>query len=253
MRSAMQAFAAGADMSAKLEEEVKSYCLGKIDDTWAEAGHRDASTVLKRCTSVRTPYVSAFLRSEHILAQIDHMDRRQRARFYKFLGEWSAIAQPDAKKARKLKKTRAGHGGHGAGRALKRTLGAVYRFNEIAMQEWDRQLGGAALSALSSEPAVRRSIVSRLQAEHVQAILPVGEVLSISDAEDGHLVAREAGPGPGDRDAYLMVLNLHAQRQRRVSTTASRIEALMACQVSLQRFEVVRDLGADRGPDARAA
>ena len=104
LRPAMQAFAAGAGMSAKLEEEVKSYCLGKIDDTWAEAGHRDASTVLKRCTSVTLPYVSAFLRSEHILAEIDRMDRRQRDRFYKLFGRWSAIAQPDAKEARKLKK-----------------------------------------------------------------------------------------------------------------------------------------------------
>ena len=224
LRSAMQSFAAGAGMSAELEKEVKSYCLGKIDDTWAEAGHRDASCVLKKCTSARTPYVSAYLRSGYILAEIDRMDRRQRGRFHKLLGKWTAVAQPDAAKARRLRKVwqigAAGKSGK-ASAVRKRTLGAVYRFDAIAMQEWDRQLGGVALSALPSESRVRRCIVSRLQAEHVQAILPVGEVLSIYDAEDARLVAHEEGPGPGGRAAYLVVLNLHAQRQRRVSVDSS--------------------------------
>ena len=250
LRSAMSAFAAGAGMSAQLEEEVKSYCLGKIDDAWAEAGHRDASTVLKRCTSVRTPYVSAFLRSNHILEEFDRMDRRQRGRFYKLIRKWVAVAQPDARKARRLQRVRRARTAAPKSSTLKRTLGVVYRFNEIAMQEWDRQLGGIALSALSTEPAVRRSIVSRLQAEHVQATFPVGEVLSICDMEDGRLVACEEGPEggrAGAQDRYFMVLNLHAQRQRRVSTTASHIEAQMACQVSVQRFEVLDRAGHEEG------
>ena len=252
LRRPMQAFAAGAGMSAELEEEVKSYCLGKIDDTWAEAGHRDASRVLKRCTSVTLPYVSAFLRSDHILAEIDRMDRGQRGRFHKLLRSWAAIGQPDAKKARRLKRRRdmkAKANGPGKRNAWKRTMGVVYRFDEIAMQEWDRQLGGVALSALSNQPTLRRSIVDRLQAEHLQSVLPVGKVLSICDAENGRLVAREAGLGPdrepGDREAYLMVLNLHSRRQRRVATTTCRVEAQMACQVSVQRFEVM-DRAADQ-------
>ena len=59
MRAAMEAHAAGGGMSACLREELLAYGLAKIDDTWAEAAHRDVSSLAKRCPGAKVPYMAA--------------------------------------------------------------------------------------------------------------------------------------------------------------------------------------------------
>ena len=70
LRADMEAWAAGAVPSARLLLEVQSYRWCKIDDTWAEAAHRDVSRLAKRATfflSVVGVRVASFTAESHAL------------------------------------------------------------------------------------------------------------------------------------------------------------------------------------------
>ena len=68
MRSDMESFAAGQPMSRRLLVQLASYQLVKIDDTWAEASHRDLSRACKHVTGGRVPWIAATVRTAQSLA-----------------------------------------------------------------------------------------------------------------------------------------------------------------------------------------
>ena len=62
LRGDMQAYAEGGEASPELMRELLSYQLAKIDDTWAEAAHRDATNVGKRANGAKVPFIGASIR-----------------------------------------------------------------------------------------------------------------------------------------------------------------------------------------------
>ena len=81
LRAEMERHASGQGMSAKLRAELLAYSLAKIDDTWAETGHRDVSNLSKRCPASRVPYMAARLRREQHLALYDQLTAGQQGLF----------------------------------------------------------------------------------------------------------------------------------------------------------------------------
>ena len=68
LRADMEDHARGQPMSPALWEEVLSYSLAKIDETWVEAAHRDLSSHNKRAPASNLPFASASQRVGSILA-----------------------------------------------------------------------------------------------------------------------------------------------------------------------------------------
>ena len=58
-------------MSIRLREEVSSYQLCQVDDTWVEAIHRDVYATCKRASACTFPWVVAALRISQNLAVMD--------------------------------------------------------------------------------------------------------------------------------------------------------------------------------------
>ena len=89
----MEAWAAGAAPSARLLLEVQSYRWCKIDDTWAEAAHRDVSRLAKRATFSSQSWVSASLRLQQNLMHWVSLGTQDRSRFGAMFYRWKAIGQ----------------------------------------------------------------------------------------------------------------------------------------------------------------
>ena len=81
LRQDMGAWAAGGLPSARFRLEVLSYRWCKLDDTWAEATHRDVSRLAKRSTFARQAWLSASLRLQQNLSLWDSLDTQARVRF----------------------------------------------------------------------------------------------------------------------------------------------------------------------------
>ena len=92
-RPDMEAWAQGADVSSRLRLEVQSYHWCKLDDTWAEAAHRDVSRISKRATFASQAWQSASLRTQQNLDLWDSLDAEGRARFDSMFYRWKAIGQ----------------------------------------------------------------------------------------------------------------------------------------------------------------
>ena len=71
LRVDFEAHAEGRGMSTRLREEVSSYQLCQLDDTWVEAVHRDVSATCKRASACTFPWVAATLRLSQNLAVMD--------------------------------------------------------------------------------------------------------------------------------------------------------------------------------------
>ena len=233
LRKEMEAHAAGGPVSAQLAREIYAYQWGKIDDTWAEAVHRDASGFMKRCNASHVPYMSASLRTESILEEVLKMKASDQRRFCGMVERWYAVGQSDPKKAVLYMRPRR-RVGQDDRSACSNNLAKIYRYDAAAMREWDRDLGAQPLSCVTPLPSLRRSVVARLQVDHLRSTLPLGKVLSITDEAVGQLVVVE---GPVRR--FVQVLNLDISRQHRLATRDSAHETMMACQAFVQPFVIV--------------
>ena len=154
-REHMERYAAGEAASPELLRELLSYQLAKIDDTWAEAAHRDATAICKRTSAGKVPYIGAALRAKQTLASLDSMDDIQRETFYRMVERWKSIGQRKPSKASKLVPPRLG--------SLRSVASMVYRFNKAALQDWSSDIGEGRLKLMGARPARLRGVVLRLQ------------------------------------------------------------------------------------------
>jgi len=86
LRADMERHAMGHGLSAELKRELQSYALANIDDTWAEAAHRDDSVFCKRCPASKVPYLIASQRTLGILASLDQLTEEDEASFHSTSG-----------------------------------------------------------------------------------------------------------------------------------------------------------------------
>ena len=73
LRWDMEQHAAGNGISGRLANEIRSYQLAKIDDTWAEAAHRDVSIFGKKSIAASVAYTCATQRLAQTTAMADRM------------------------------------------------------------------------------------------------------------------------------------------------------------------------------------
>ena len=107
-RDAMQAYADGGELDQKLLHELMSYQLARIDDTWAEAAHRDATTLGKRKCAANVPYIGASLRISQTLANLKSMTIDERSYFNRAITNVKALAQRRSVKSKQLVQPRKG-------------------------------------------------------------------------------------------------------------------------------------------------
>ena len=81
LRSDMETWAADHGLSDALRLELLSYQWCKLDDTWAEASHRDVSREASRCTNASQAWISATLRMHQNLDMWDTLEFSSRRRF----------------------------------------------------------------------------------------------------------------------------------------------------------------------------
>jgi hypothetical protein len=102
LRKDMDAWLAGTPLSLRLRLELESYQRCKLDDTWAEATHRDVSRLAKRVTFASQAWQSASLRLQQNLDLWAAIDGRARARFHAFFYRWKAIGHLNPRLALRL-------------------------------------------------------------------------------------------------------------------------------------------------------
>ena len=239
LRADMNQHVVGWGMSGQLQREIRSYQLAKVDDTWAEAAHRNVSGFYRRTSYAKVAFTAASQRLNQTLASVDAMDAGEREFFYHCMRRCKAIGQQLPRRAQKLQ---------GATPKRAALSGFVYRSDSSALRNWGAVLG-TALSCLPEKQQLRRSLASRLQTEFLASVVTDGEVLSVpqlSDAKFGQLghLALEQRPvfllqTPLEERLFFMVVDKRAKRKKQLRTAA--LADRMAMGVSLQRLELWPD------------
>ena len=83
----MEAFANGGQQSERLWQELMSYQLGRIDDTWVEAVHRDITGVAKRGKATKVPFLGAMVWRSQTLREVELMTEAELDFFTQGSGE----------------------------------------------------------------------------------------------------------------------------------------------------------------------
>ena len=251
-RDEMQAYADGGEIDQKLLRELMSYQLARIDDTWAEATHRDATTLGKRAAGGKVPYIGASLRKWQTLASLESMSTVERKYFNSAMANVRALAQRSSVKAKRLIQTRQG--------TLRSVASMVYRFDNAALQNWTAEIGEHKLKLLPPQPALQRDAVLKLQSEYIDKCFPVNAMLSFPRRSDlpanqgasehgqhGQLVgAQQQGANarqPDSAKRFFIILDKRPSRKKFLRTSAWRQQQSMGYPASVQWVAVVDEDG----------
>ena len=239
LRADMEHHAAGQGMSDRLRCEICSYQFCKIDDTWAEAVHRDISGFGKRASAAKAPYIAASHRLQQTLASIDSMTVAETRKFYDFMRKYKAIGQLSPRRAKALRSVH---------RKVGDLLGQIYRYDRSACRDWGSELG-MAISFLEDRPARRRGIAERLKLEYMDRAILDGAVFSVPSVSDALLdqanqlpladvpnVLRQ-GSASATAETFFIIVDKSAGRKKQLRTAAtSAAHRDMIKPVSLQRM-----------------
>jgi len=233
LRSDMEKHIAGGGMSGQLRSEILSYQVAKIDDTWAEAAHRDVSSYIKRTTSSRVAHTAASQRLAQNLASVDASVGAELELYYNCIRNHKAVGQLVPRRASELKSVK---------KKAVVVQSHVYRTDLSSLRDWGAELG--LLNIASARPAQRRAITSRLQIEYLVSAVAEGKVLSLQKVSDE--TATEIGEAASmDRPAlcelpasslqFFTVCDRFAKRKKQLRT-AAQDQSDMAMPVSWQRM-----------------
>ena len=223
LRRDLEKHAAGEGMSGALRAELLAYSLAKIDDTWAEASHRDVSSFSKRCPGSKVPYMAASHRKQQHLAMHDQLRRAQQARFAGMLQAHKSIGQRRAGKRRALRPAK-------TSRASLDSF--VYRYDDASTRDWEEVMGKETLRLLPQVPRERRSAVTRLQREYLTHVLSDGMVLSLPATA----VQGPAAASGCQEYLFFQIVHKTTGQQKRGRSAASAAQQRMRYQASLQRM-----------------
>ena len=235
LRSDLLRHVAGMGMSSSLRSEIRAYQMCKIDDTWAEAAHRDISGFKKRSAASKVAHTAASQRLAQNLARYDAMAPCERGQFYELLKKHQAVGQTIPKRALALRRVK---------KKASLLHGQVYRSDVDALRDWGAELG-PSISALPDKPSQRRSVATRLQLEYLASAIEDGEVLSLPLVSDEAYaqVARAAlqdrpallRNAPAKEWSYFIVIVKAAKRKKQMRTAALERDNMLL-PVSLQRM-----------------
>ena len=159
-------------MSDALRSEVRAYQLCKVDDTWAEAAHRDVSRFFLVRDRSQLPYAAASYRLSQTLSAVDAMTPAELMHFHQCMRRYKAIGQTDVARSLALRGLKC------SGRAI---ADQVYRSGSVGLENWSAVLGSAAQLAICDDDARRQRLSSRdnLLVEYLESVIPDGEALSL--------------------------------------------------------------------------
>jgi len=235
LREDMVQHASGSGMSSRLRLEVMSYQLCKIDDTWAEAAHRDVSSFGKRSTSAKVAITAASQRLQQSLASLDSADHREADYFYTCLRKCKAIGQTLPERALALRPVQ---------KRMRAVQGQVYRCDASGLRSWGDELGSVVSQLQGGQPWRQATIVTRLQKEFLTCAVHDGDLLSIPRVNDE--VLGQVGEAalsdrrdilrrvPADECDFYIVVDKAAHRKKQLRTAALSL-AHMSLPVSAQR------------------
>jgi len=170
LSTAMKEWANGGVLADTLNTELRVYRNCKLDDTWAEACHRDVSRESKRNTRASQGWVSASLRLQQNLAVFDALPGPTVRRASIMFQRWKAIAQVNARRANLLVRRKA---------PSKTVLQFVYRSGQYALEDWSSRLRHA-LGIGKRIPIVRAiPFDMRLKLDLLDRVLVQGTVFSV--------------------------------------------------------------------------
>ena len=225
MRRDMEAHIAGLGLTRELCEELLVYAFAKIDDSWAEGAHRDASHLSKRCTAAKVPYLAASWRKSQNLALYDRLSEEEQRRFEQLLDSCVRIGRQRLSGCRRV-----------VVRPMRRrrpagaSLGSfVYRFDESADVDWEKILGGAALRVLPTDSVSKRTAKERLMREYLESVLEDGMTYSLPAAA---VVCRDEVPA-GMPWMFFQVVHTGLERKKTVDGRDSRVRGMISLQMML--------------------
>ena len=200
--------------------------MAKIDDTWAEAGHRDLTGFGRKCPPSKLPAMAAAVRRVQNLGGYDDADAAVQDEFHECLRTWRRIKTSGARSREAVSRF-------------------VYRCDAQCTRDWSRTLAADVLSMFPVEDKkMRRSALLRLQLDYVEhpAAVPEGVVLSIPDQDAAE------GAVPHTSSVYFVVVSKHVARQHRAPGRDTAHHRKMECQVSVQKLTPCRPPGAGDHP-----
>ena len=226
LRADMQSHAAGRGMSDRLRCELRAYQLCKVDDTWAEAAHRDVSGCIGRKTGAKVAYVAATQRLGQTLSWLDTMTAAELDTFYTCMRQWKAIGRLPRGQQKCLVPV---------GKKHSRVLAQVYRYDSAVVRDWGMELD-AAIKCLSDRSAARLQIVQRLQVEYVLSCIRDGDTLSLAEATDATLQAARAipladlpalfGKQPDEANCFFEIVDIQAGRKKAWRTAGQSLRGM---------------------------
>ena len=171
LRQDMEALAESGTMSNRLASELMSYAMCKLDDTWAEAAHRNISGQRKRAPSARVANMAATQRLAQNLATEDNLRGGDLEYFHNAFRKWKAIGQKTALAANRLRPVK---------KKASVVEAQVYRFDKAARVSWGALVG----TDQKGRAPVSNSTMCRMQVEWLMDIVPEGAALSASSGSD---------------------------------------------------------------------
>ena len=240
LRADLEAHAAGQGMSPALRREVLAYQMCKVDDTWAEAAHRDVSRFVAGRPTAKVPYIAAHQRLRQTLASVDEMSPIEVEHFHQCVRGYKAIAQPDPTRSKKLR---------GAKRKFKEIAAEVYRIGSVGLRDWKHALG-PALQLAVSQGGPGRSVVQRLQVEYLTNAITDGQLYSLPqhlpirdrDSECDAAALTLVADRP-TRDLRFFVLVDKSSGRKKALRTASSLQRKVAMPVSVQPMRCFGGVG----------
>ena len=239
LRAAMERLAASGHATGVLAAELRSYALCKLDDTWAEAVHRDVTGHGKRAPASQIAHMAASQRLHQNIRLADSLQGSALEYFHRAFRCWKAIGQRAPKAASRLRprKTKAN-----------KLKSMVYRYDGAALRNWSAVLGSSKCDRASGWS----SVISRMQVEWLSAVVPEGELLSfpaVSDdmadklrtASTAEAFALLRGRRPAD-NTFFIVTDVRAHYKKRVRSSSLRArDEGMVMPVLLQRMATWTD------------
>ena len=152
----MESWAAGHALSQTLRMALLSYQWCKLDDTWDEASHRDASRDGSRRSHASQAWISVTLRLQQNLSLWDSFQTATRCRMDGMFKRWTAIGQVEPRRTLALIPRK---------QPPKVVLQFVYRSGKHALENWGRKLKEALQIDTHGDAIQRIAFAGRLRVD----------------------------------------------------------------------------------------
>lgn len=249
LRRDMDAHASGHGMTDALRAAIASYQLSMLDDTWAEAVHRDLTAVAMSRRGATIQYKAATMRLHQNLDTWANAGGASKQVFEHCLRQWKSIARPGTAPLRKrlivVHRTNS-----------KSLASLVYRLSAASLINWSARLRRILAPTLRTHVVSRVSANAALKADYLGVAIRAGRTYSLplvrdEDAErarsgsvaEAWAVLEEAS---GGHELAFDVIATDIRKRKLIRTAASQTFAAMVFPAMIQRHSTWASRGSSR-------